>query len=217
MTRRHLIRFAAVVLAGATLLIPARATAQVLTAGIKGGMNAANVTFTVPDSSFSVSPKMRPGMVIGGFLATDFNARAGLVIEGFFSQKGATIEQSVPGFTAKTEVRVNYVEFPILGSVNLKGSDAVTVRILGGPVFGFKASDAVEDTENGVVQPNTEDPDIKGNDIGLALGLSAEFKMFLIDARYTWGFVNLNKTTASDEPEVKNRTFTVMFGVAFGK
>jgi hypothetical protein len=212
-----MIRFAAVVLAGAALLVPAPAAAQRLTAGIKGGVNVANVTFKVPDSSFSISPKSRPGLIIGGFLAKDFNARTGIVIEGFFSQRGATLEFSDSGMTAKEELRVNYVEFPILGSVNLKGSDAVTVRILAGPVFAFKASESVEESLNGVVQPSTEDPDIKGNDVGLALGVSVEVKMFVIDARYTWGFTNLNKTTGSDEPEVKNRTFAVMFGVAFGK
>lgn len=217
MTPRHIIRFTAVLLAGAALLVPATAAAQRLTAGIKGGVNVANVTFKVPDSSFSVSPKSRTGLVIGGFLATDFNARTGIVIEGFFSQRGATIELSDSGMTAKEELHVDYVEFPILGSVNLKGSNAVTVRILAGPVFAFKARESVDETVNGVVQPTSQDPDIKGNDVGVALGLSVEVKMFVIDARYTWGFVNLNKTTGSDEPEVKNRTFAVMFGVAFGK
>jgi Outer membrane protein beta-barrel domain len=217
MTLRHVIRFTAVLFAGAALLTPAPTAAQSLTAGIKGGVNVANVTFNVPDSSFSISPKSRPGLVIGGFLAKDFNETAGIVIEGFFSQKGTSLEISDAGFSVKEELRVNYVEFPFLGSVNLKGSDTVTVRILGGPVFGLKASASAKETVNDVVEPDPEDPDIKGHDIGLALGLSVEVKMFVIDARYTWGFVNLNKTAASDEPEVKNRTFAVMFGVAFGK
>ena len=38
---------------------------------------------------------------------------------------------------------------------------------------------------------------------------------FLIDGRYNWGLTNINKNTGVDEPEVKTRTFSMMFGYEF--
>ena len=65
------------ILALMALFVPAHASAQVaITAGAKGGVNFANVDLNL--TGFTVSPKSRPGLIIGGFLAIDKH-KAGLV------------------------------------------------------------------------------------------------------------------------------------------
>ena len=213
MTPHQIVRCTTTLLALAALLVPASSTAQEIAAGIKIGATVSNVTFKVPDASLSVDPDSRTGPAVGGFVAKDFNPTAGLVVEGFFSRQSTDFDFTDGGVTVNQQVRVNYITFPVLGRVNLRGSDAVTVRVFGGPSFAFKASHSVKQTVNGVAQPDATAPDIAGHDVGLVLGTSVDVRMFIIDARYTWGFVNLNTDTGSDEPVVKNRTFAILFGL----
>jgi len=215
MTSRQIARIALIGFAAAALLVPAGATAQETTAGVKGGLNVANVTFKIPDGSLSVNPDSRSGLIIGGFIARDFNPKAGLVVEVLFSQKGTSFSFSDGVDTFKEEARIHYIEIPILGRYNLKASDDVIVHVFGGPAFAFKAGDSVKDFFNGIEQPSSTGPEDhpKGQDVGVVLGASVDFRQFLIDARYTWGLLNINKVQGSDEPEIRNKTFSVMFGV----
>ena len=215
MSSSQLVRFALTVFVSAALLVPSPASAQGTTVGIKGGSNISNATFKVPDGSFSVTPDSRAGLVIGGFVARDFNQTAGLVVEGLFSQKGAIFNFTDTGNTIKEDVRLNYVAIPVLGRVNLRAANKTTVHIFGGPSFAFKASDTVKETVNGVetTLSGPDEPNLKGNDVGLVLGAAVDIQRFVIDARYTWGLMNINKDTGTTEPEVGNRAFAIMFGV----
>jgi hypothetical protein len=204
-----------VALALMALVAPARASAQpVITAGVKGGVNIANVNFNM--SGITVSPKSRPGLIIGGFLAIDKN-KAGLEIEGLFSQHGTKVEFTDTGVSAKTEVRVDYIAFPVLGRVNLKASDALMLHLYLGPVFGFKTGFESKDTVtiNGqtTTMTDNDDSDTKGTAVDLAFGGQLDFRRFLVDLRYNLGLTNINKNTDPEEPEVKDRTFSIMFGV----
>jgi hypothetical protein len=213
MTRRQISGFAALVVIA--LLVPSRAFAQpVLSAGVKGGVNIANVDLTL--TGLTISPKSRAGLILGGFVAIDKD-KAGLVIEGLYSQLGTTFELSESGVTDKQEVRLHYVVFPVLGRVNLKAADGVTLHLYVGPQFGFKTGFESKDTLtiNGVTTTTTshDDSDQKGYNIDLAFGGQVDFRKFLVDLRYALGLTNVNKNTGPEEPEVKNRTFSIMFGV----
>lgn len=214
MNRRQTAAFAAALVVVA-LLVPARAFAQmVLSAGAKGGVNIANVDLKL--TGLTVSPKSRAGLVLGGFVALDKD-KAGLVIEGLYSQLGTTLEFTDTGVTDKQEIRLHYIVFPILGRVNLKAADGVTLHLYAGPQFGFKTGFQTKETltVNGVttVTTDNDDSDLKGHNIDIAFGGQVDFRKFLVDLRYAWGLTNVNKNTGPEEPEVKNRTFSIMFGV----
>ena len=201
-------------------LAPVRASAQpVITAGVKGGVNVATVDYKLTKlTEFTISPKSRPGVIIGGFLGID-KKKAGLAIEGLFSQNGTTLEFTQGGDTDKQEIRIDYIAFPILGRVNLKGSNAVLVHLYLGPVFGFRTGFETKETltVSGVTTTTTDndDSDVEGSNIDLAFGGQVDFHEFLVDLRYNLGLTNINKATDTEEPEVKNRTFSIMFGVRF--
>lgn len=198
-----------------TLLVPAAAFAQLVTsAGVKGGLNIANVSFNL--SGLTVSPKSRAGLVIGGFLAVD-KRQAGLVVEGLFSQHGTTLEFAQGSDTDKQEIRLDYVVFPVLGRVNLEAANGVTVHLYAGPQFGFRTGYENKETltVGGITTTTTDHDDsgIRGHNIDIAFGGQVDFRMFLVDLRYALGLTDLNADTGPEEPEVKNRTFSIMFGV----
>ncbi len=214
MSPRQFARPVAALCLSAALLAPTRANAQGATAGVEAGVNIANVSFDL--SGASVSLDHRTGGIGGVFFGVD-GKNGGLIVEVLYTQKGTTIGQSGPGFTASTKVKLDYVEIPVLARVNLKASDKVMVHLFVGPAFGIKVKDDIVDTvtENNVTTSETNDANIKGTDVGIVFGGRMDFNKFLIDARYDVGLTNVNKDTGSDEPKVKNRVFSLMFGVKF--
>lgn len=223
MTLRRTTRFTAAALAGAALLIPARATAQGVTYGVKGGLNVSNVTLTFPVSpGVTVSPKSKNGVIIGGFVGKDFNEKGGILVEFLFAQGGSKVEFTDGVDLFSDDIRVSYFEIPFLGRANFKASDQVTVHVFGGPVFAFKTSLSEKLSLNGVetpVEPGDEF-DAKGQNVGITLGGQVDIGRFLVDLRYMWGLMNIDATssnTTTGEPEVKTREFSVMFGVKLGK
>lgn len=215
MIRRPSTSFVALALAVIALLVPAHTSAgPAITAGVKGGVNVANVDLKL--TGFTVSAKSRPGLIIGGFVAMDKN-QAGLVVEGLFSQNGTKLEFSDSGATFTQEIRIDYIVIPVLGRVNLKASDAVLVHLYAGPQFGLKTGFQSKETltVGGMTTTDTtsDDDNIKGHNVDMAFGGQVDFGRFLVDLRYSLGLTNADKDTGPEEPEVKNRTFSMMFGV----
>jgi Outer membrane protein beta-barrel domain len=163
-----------------------------------------------------VSAKSRPGLIIGGFLAIDKH-KAGLVVEGLFSQNGTKLEFSDSGATFTQEIRIDYIVIPVLGRVNLKASDGVLVHLYLGPQFGFKTGFQSKETltvaGTSTSMTSNDDDNIKGHNIDLGFGGQVDFGRFLVDLRYSLGLTNVDQDTGPEEPEVKNRTFSMMFGV----
>jgi hypothetical protein len=204
----------------AALLLPTRAYAQHLTFGAEGGLNIANANFTTSDSTVTFSPDSRKAGVVGAFVGGDFVPYVGILVEALYSQKGTRVtftSSQAPGFSAKSDVNVDYIEVPLLIRGNLRGSDNVTVHLYAGPSFAWKVHDSSTSTQtvNGVTTTTSDDVNIKKFDSGVVGGVALNVHHFLIDGRYNWGLTNINKDTGSGEPEVKTRTFSIMFGYEF--
>jgi outer membrane protein with beta-barrel domain len=221
MTLRQVSRFTAAVFAGAALLMPARAAAQGITAGIKAGLNNSNISLDFPgDDTGAPTPKSRNGLIIGGFVGKDFNPKGGILVEVLYAQAGTKLSFTEEDGTAiNQEIKVDYIQIPVLGRVNFKASNAAVVHIFGGPAFAFKASQSEKLTINGIevtVDP-ADEANIKDTDMGLTVGAGLDIGRLLIDVRYTWGLMNINNDTGTNEPDVKTKQFAVMFGIDFGK
>jgi len=220
MNLRPIARLATSALILAALLLPSRAYAQHLTFGAEGGLNIANANLTSSDSSVTFSPDSRKAGVVGVFVGGDFVPYVGVLVEALYSQKGTRVtftSSQAPGFKSTTDVDIDYIEVPLLIRGNLRGSDNVIVHLYAGPSFAWKVHDSSTATEtfNGITSTTSDSADVRKFDSGIVGGVALNIHHFLIDGRYNWGLTNINKNTGADEPEVKTRTFSIMFGYEF--
>lgn len=207
----RLVPFAAV--AAAFLSTSSLASAQGMSVGIQGGVNFSNVDFKANTLTFSFD--RRTGGVGGLFFADDFNKNMGLQVDVLFSQKGT--KATMPFEPGALEIRVDYLEIPVLLRVNVPNANgSVVFRVFGGPSFAAKLRD--QQLFDGDELPADEKADLKSYDIGFTVGGALELgKRFVVDGRYTFGLVNID-----DDPEdlaedvsIKSKTFTVMVGLRF--
>jgi hypothetical protein len=215
MSLRQVTGFTAAVLVSAALLFPARAFAQATTVGVKGGWNSSNVDLNFPDNTDIPTDSLN-GLLIGGFVGKDFTPKAGMLLEFLYARAGTKINFTEDdGTRINQQVKVDYFQIPVLGRANFKASDKAVVHVFGGPTFAFKTGDSTKLEVNGVEVPSdsSDEADLKSNDVGLTVGAGFTMSRITVDMRYTWGLMNINNSTGSDEPEVKTKQFAVMFGM----
>ena len=194
------------------LAIPTVAAAQdpAMSFGVKGGLNVSNIKVSFDDAD--ITSDGRAGFLFGFFMARDFNPRAGIQVEALFSQKGGefSIDDDL-GFNDDASFKLSYLEFPVLARINFPVS-ANTVRVLAGPTFAFNVNESIK---VGDVTLDGDEVPLKPFEMGFALGGAVEIRKFIIDARYTWGLLDINDSDDEDEPTVKNNAFSFSVGWRF--
>lgn len=180
------------------------AAAQGAGFGVKAGVNFANLNFD-PDEGADIST--RTGIAAGVFATVPVAPRFAFQPEVLFSQQGAKAEDD--GFEAT--FKLNYVNIPLLANINLGGGEN-PVSLLLGPQIGFRTSAKVE----GEGEEEDLKDDTESTDFGIVVGIAASIRNIGIEARYTHGLRNINADD-EDEQEVKNRVFSILFGIKIGR
>jgi len=212
MTSRGFRSIAYAAMMAALVVLPNRADAQTATFGIEGGVAVSNVDFSA--DMFSVSFDNRIGGVGGFLVAVDFNRSVGLQVDALYLQGGTKSSDPLFAEFGDLEVRVDYLQVPVLVRGNFHASDAVTIRVLGGPTFGFKLND--KQTFGGEELSGEDALILKSYDIGLAFGGAVQFGKFFVDGRYMFGLLNIDDDPEdTDLVEIKTRAFTFMIGFVF--
>ena len=211
-------RFVLMSLVGAVwLLAPAMpAAAQDNALGVKVGVNFAKLSFDEDD--FLLESRQRTGLLAGVFITREIRDAFGLQIEGLITQKGGRLDDDV--FGDEFDIQLTYLEIPVLARYTLPiGMGDSAVHVYGGPAFGVKVADKqrfrFEGDEDWEDLDDDTDQELKGADVGLAIGAAFEFNMFLVDLRYTLGLVNINDDEDADDLPVKNRAFSIAVGYRF--
>jgi hypothetical protein len=200
----------AVFAASVFLVAPATAFAQEI--GVKAGVNFASLT---PEEDESPDMSRRRGLVAGGWFRTGTTARLSFQVEGLFSEKGVKVDQIVfePDLIASIDLRVRYVEFPLLARADFGAAGSTTrVFVVGGGAPAFKLSARGRAEVDGEVQTVDSGDDIEPVDIGLVGGLGIELRRALIEVRYTHGLLKINKDDNDPNDSIKNRVFSVTVG-----
>jgi hypothetical protein len=200
------VRAAAIVLVLAVigLASPSTASAQV---GVLVGLNVANVNFDVTDTSVSVNGDSRTGLVAGLSFNVPIQDMFSVEVDALFAQKGTKVSFTESGFTDSSKVKLNYVDIPVLGKINLNGSAPVGVHLLFGPSFNFKVSEKFDPEEN-----DTEDQ-FEKMETALLIGGGVHVSKFRVDLRYGIGLSNIIKDSASDGFLTgKNKVFSILVG-----
>lgn len=189
--------------------LPAVASAQATSGGIRAGFNIASITVDFDEAK--VTGDGRAGLVAGGFVAQDFNPNVGIQVEALFSQKGSEFAVEDDLFDDDASIKLNYLDFPVLARISFPGT-AAAFRVLTGPSINFKISQSVE---VGDVEIDADEVPIKSFEFAYVLGAAVEFGTFIVDGRYNWGLTDINDSEDEDEPTVKNNWFSVSFGWRF--
>jgi hypothetical protein len=193
------------------LTLPALAAAQAGATeyGVKGGINISSIKVDFGD--VNVTGDGRAGFLFGVWVARDFNPRFGIQTEGLFSMKGSEFNAEDLGFEDDSSFSLSYLEIPVLARANFPVEPAI-VRVLAGPTFAFNVNESVK---VGEIELDGDEVPLKAFEMGFALGAAVEFRKIVVDARYTWGLTDINDGDDTDEPTVKNGTFSISFGYRF--
>lgn len=197
--RRSLLSFFAV-----TALVLASATpSQAQVIGVKLGASFANLDAENADT------ERITGFAGGGFLRFG-GGRIGLQLELLSVTKGADF---VAAAADNPELRIEYVEIPLLVHVPLTLGQPFSPYVFGGPTISLQSGCTVE-AGNLSFDCDDDALDIQTNstDFGVAAGAGFAFAMgpgsVLVEGRYTWGLSDINKGNNT----VRNRAAYLMAG-----
>lgn len=201
------------------LFVAAAAAADPPSYGLKAGLGIATFHGDLPTDPF-LEHGTRRGF--GGGAAFTFGLGGALALqpEVLFVTKGTSLGQvnvrDWNGMVVRTTEVIqacNYVEIPVLIRVATPTAGALSPFLLAGPAIGVLVSQNIvqEGIDGGLFQLDVA----RGADVGIALGLGAEFgrgrARGTIESRYTLGVTPATDASYSD---ARNGSLLVMAGVA---
>lgn len=180
--------------------------------GAKGGITIADLSI---DDAVDLDSDTRTGFNGGGFLEIPLGDAFAFQPGVYFTEKGASFNDD----GAEAEIRLDYVEIPVLGKFAVPTGGPVGIYFLGGPVVSFEAGCeiAVEGPgEDREVDCEDEGVDTKSTDFGVQVGAGIDFDIsdgvaLLLDGTYTLGLVNIDDSPGEDD--VKNRALSIDVGI----
>ncbi len=160
----------------------------------------------------------------GGLLGFNFNKHIGLQLEVIYS----TLSQKYADHTLNREIDINYLNIPLLLSLNINRTSAVNLNVVVGPQLGVNVGSSVstEGTANGNAN-TTAVLAAKKNDFGAAYGAGLDFGLnaartirFDIGFRGVTGLIDISdrsKTLETDSYYIlqKKRTQTYAGYIGF--
>ena len=195
-------------LAAIWVATPRPASAQV---GVLVGLNSANVNFEEKSgSSVNISGDRRSGFVGGLSFNVPVQPMFSVELDALFAQKGTQFTFSGGGQSDTGKLKLNYVDIPVLGRINLPGSGPARIHLLLGPSFNFKVSEKFDPEEN-----NDKDQ-IETFETAFVIGGGLTVNRFRVDVRYGLGLSNiLTDDAGGNEVTGKSRVFSILVG--FGR
>ena len=184
--------------------------AQETTFGVKAGVN-----FASAGGDVSEEVDGRTGFHVGGLAEIMFTEKFGIQPELLYSMQGATSEYGESGITLKEELKLDYLNLPVLAKY--KFAPGWNVHL--GPQIGFllNAESEIEASMDGETVTETEDIKnyISSVDYGLSGGLGYELEMgIFFDARYYLGLSDISDDNNADE-SVQNNVIQLSVGYKF--
>lgn len=108
----------------------------------------------------------------GGLLGFNFTKHVGLQLEVLYT----TLSQKYADHTLDREIDINYVNVPLLLSLNVNRTNAINLNVVVGPQLGVNVGSSV--TTRGTANGNTNTTAVlavKENDFGIAYGGGLDF------------------------------------------
>jgi hypothetical protein len=193
----------------AIVILAGTADAKKMYAGVKGGLNIAELT---GDDANGLDSKN--GFVGGAFYGVDFTDDFGARLEGLYVMGGAEGPyETEDGDTHDSIISLDYIQFPLLFVVKIPTSEKFVFNLALGPTFSFNTTAEVEVPEHG---ETLEISNVNSFELGALIGGGVEYQLssmsILLDARYSAGGTNV---VDADPSDIKNRGIGIMAGVSF--
>ena len=186
--------------------------------GFKGGYNYSSLNGEVANDS---SLKGRSGFYVGALLELPLGDVISLQPELVYSRQGASWEYKTLGTTTTKDLKMDYLNIPVMAKVNLG-----PLFLQGGVQFGFLVGKPeVSYTAGNRRISQTVDKDAYASfDFGVGAGLGVNLNQhFFVEARYTHSLTNaldpnnnsLKNAHISDDNNFKNAVLSLGLGVKF--
>ncbi len=166
--------------------------------GAKGGLNFATM---------SNGYDTRTGFVIGGFAKFGIpDSPLSIQPEIMYSQQGGKVDNN--------EVRIDYLQVPVLFKFALSQTGTVEPNLFVGPYAGMRILAEQEGGTGGLfggstnIENQTEQVDY-GLSFGGGMDIEVGNSIFTMDARYNFGLAN-----AFTDRDGKHRVFAITFGIS---
>ena len=160
----------------------------------------ARLGFCAADFNNTSDTKTRVEMVVGPemeyFMTDRFSLGAGIN----YAQQGAELKDT------EVTYKIDYVNMPITANFYVVKGLALRAGVQPGINVNAKI-------EAGDVEKDLDDA-VKGFDLAIPVGLSYEYKHFVVDARYTFGLTKIFDTKEVDL-DSKNLTFQLSLAYKF--
>ncbi len=134
--------------------------------------------------------------------------------EFLFAQKGAS--NTIPILNIKEEIRLNYLEVPLLFKLAIPIDQTFFPHVFAGPYSAFKISESYNAVQLDTGLGSSYSREVNGLDYGAIFGAGLDVKgerfVFSLDGRFGLGANELEK--ANEPDDIKNGTFS--FNVGFG-
>jgi opacity protein-like surface antigen len=161
----------------------------------------------------------------GMFLGFNFSRHVGIIAEVDYLQ----INQKYKDRDLNRSVRLNYLNIPVMLSLNTNKESAVNLNFVVGPQFGLNLGGKVSPSGNGNADSLRATVAAKPGDVGLAYGAGLEFALnhehtirLDLGFRGYYGFVDMSANQTSNNPDTYNvlvkasrKTYAGYIGLAF--
>lgn len=202
------------------LIVSSNSYGQLISKGIKGGVNFANVG---GEDAKNPDPQSITAFNAGVFATFNVNGTVVLQPEIIYSVKGFKVSDVLNFFGQNYSIimtgKIAYLEIPILVKLTMPSStdDIFKPNIFIGPELAIKLSAKVRSEVTGQPSQEQDLQNISSSDYGAIIGVGTDINLstigLTIDARYDYG---LNNVTSTQNPvDVKHRVFSVNCGIKF--
>ena len=164
----------------------------------KVGINVTNITNGGDGTEARVD---FAGGVEGEYQVTDIFSLSGGLMYSRQGYKGKDYTVSVLGVTATTKGKdwtPSYLNIPIMANVYVVPGLAVKLGV-----------------QPGFMVDKDDEKDVNTFDLSIPVGLSYEYKNFVLDGRYNWGVTKINKHSIDGEDDNRNSVFQITLGYKF--
>lgn len=189
-------------------------SAQDISFNVKGGLNLSNFSGDIPDT------KMKPGFHIGVGADFEFAPNISILSGLFFSNKGAKIDGEIDLgdydiLAAEVTVNANYLQLPVHVAYKIDVMPGTKVVLHGGPYIAYgiggKTKAEIAGLSEKVDTFGSDGLDLKPFDVGLGLGVGAEFGKILVDLGWDMGLSNISNNVG----EIKTQNAYLSLGYKF--